>query len=105
MQWGDRGPEPDGVRQVRSGYTRGGVDCYRNGMGTKPSDSYWRSVHGNLADACFSLCASCEAICTGEGDHFRPKRKFPESVYQWSNWVLTCHDCPNLKGEKWPAGG
>lgn len=105
MHWVDRGPEPDGVRQFSAGYTRGWVNYYRNGMGTKPSDSYWRSFHGNLADAFFSLCAYCEAICKGEVDHFRPKSKFPESVYQWSNWVLTCHDCNNLKGEKWPSGG
>jgi uncharacterized protein (TIGR02646 family) len=105
MHWVDRGPEPDGVRQVRAGYTRGWVDYYRNGMGTKPSDFYWRSFHGDLADAFFYLCAYCEAICKGEVDHFRPKSKFSEPVYQWSNWVLTCHDCNNLKGEKWPSGG
>jgi hypothetical protein len=38
-------------------------------------------------------------------DHFRPKSRFPQYVYGWSNWMFSCHDCNNSKGEKWPAGG
>ena len=28
----------------------------------------------------------------GEVDHFRPKSRFPDSVYEWSNWIFACHD-------------
>ena len=35
-------------------------------------------------------------------DHFRPKVKFPEAVYEWSNWILACHDCNHVKSNKWP---
>lgn len=38
-------------------------------------------------------------------DHFRPKSRFPQYVYEWSNWVFSCRDCNNSKGEKWPEGG
>ena len=41
----------------------------------------------------------------GEVDHFRPKAHFPESVYEWSNWVLACHDCNNPKNVHWPRFG
>ena len=41
----------------------------------------------------------------GEVDHFRPKSKYPELVYQWSNWIFSCHDCNLTKREKWPRGG
>src|SRR5439155_2465679 len=51
------------------------------------------------------LCAYCEEICRGEIDHFRPKSRYPERVYEWSKWVLACHDCNNKKGEKWPSSG
>ena len=38
-------------------------------------------------------------------DHFRPKSRFPESVYEWSNWIFACHDCNQAKGDKWPIEG
>ena len=41
----------------------------------------------------------------GEVDHFRPKTKFPELVYQWSNWVYACRFCNKSKWNKWPPYG
>ena len=38
-------------------------------------------------------------------DHFRPKRRFPELVYDWDNWIFSCHECNQAKGNKWPARG
>ena len=38
-------------------------------------------------------------------EHFRPRSRFPQKVYEWSNWLLACHDCNHVKGAKWPPGG
>ncbi|MCH8151220.1 MAG: HNH endonuclease [Planctomycetes bacterium] len=78
---------------------------YRDGHGTKPSDSKWRDFHENVSNAFSSLCGYCEEICKGEVDHFRPKSKFPERVYEWDNWVLACHTCNRKKNQHWPSGG
>ena len=105
MHWVDRGPEPSSLKPIRYSYTRKWVQHYRNGVEPKPTDSYWRRFHGDLGQVFHSLCAYCEKICKGEIDHFRPKSKFPELVYDWSNWLFTCHDCNIAKREKWPIAG
>jgi len=106
MHWVDRGPEPDGLEKIRLRYTTGWVDHYGNKTrANPPSDDYWRRFHEDLYNAFFGLCAYCERRDRGEVEHFRPKSKFPERVYQWTNWVFSCHWCNHSKGEKWPAGG
>ncbi len=105
MHWVNRGPEPDGVGQVRDRYTQGWVQHYRHGVGRRPSDTRWRDFHNDLERAFHGLCAYCEEICKGEVDHFRPKSRYPELVYAWSNWLFACHDCNQAKSGRWPAGG
>ena len=105
MHWIDRGPEPDGIAQVRAQYKQGWVQYYRHRVGHRPSDAYWRDFHDDLERVFYGLCAYCEEICKGEVDHFRPKSRFPELVYDWSNWLFACHDCNQAKGGKWPVEG
>lgn len=101
----DRGPEPEGLERVRKRSTPRWVAFYRNGEGTRPSDAHWRRFADTLGRAFQGLCAYCKRNCKGEVDHFRPKSRFPEIVYEWANWVFSCHDCNHAKGEKWPEGG
>ena len=101
----DRGPEPSGLGSVRRRYTPRWVRHYRDGQGTKPSDSKWRDFHTNVSGAFLNLCGYCEEMCKGEVDHFRPKSKFPERVYKWDNWVLACHTCNHKKTDHWPSRG
>ena len=105
MHWIDRGPEPDGIAQVRAQYTQSWVQYYRHRVGRRPSDAYWRDFHEDMERVFYGLCAYCEEICKGEVDHFRPKSRFPELVYDWSNWLFACHDCNQAKDATWPAGG
>ena len=105
MHWIDRGPEPDGIVQFRAQYKQGWVQYYRHRVGQIPSDAYWRDFHDDLERVFYGLCAYCEEICKGEVDHFRPKSRFPELVYDWSNWLFACHDCNQAKGGKWPVEG
>ena len=102
----DRGPEPAGLSAISAQYTPRWVAHYRNNEGAKPpSDKRWLDFRNDLRSAFGGLCGYCEELCNGETDHFRPKSRFPELVYEWSNWILACHDCNHAKGNKWPAGG
>ena len=101
----DRGPEPSGLGSVRRRYTPRWVRHYRDGQGAKPSDAKWRDFDVDVSNAFSSLCGYCEERCKGEVDHFRPKSKFPERVYEWNNWVLACHTCNHKKSGHWPSGG
>lgn len=105
MHWVNRGPEPNELAPIRSEYTQRWVQHYRSRVGTKPADSQWRRFHDDLVATFFGHCGYCEEISRGEIDHFRPKSRFPELVYEWSNWVFACHDCNSFKGEKWPSDG
>ena len=105
MHWVDRGPEPDRLARIRARYTPRWVRFYDSKAGDKPSDSRWRDFSGDLTDAFHGLCAYCEERRRGEVDHFRPKSRYPDLVYAWSNWLFACHDCNHAKGEKWPPRG
>ena len=105
MHWVNRGPQPDGLESVRIRYTSRWVEYYTQRTGTKPQDSRWTDFKGDLERTFYGLCAYCESTCSGEVDHFRPKSRFPELVYDWANWLLACHDCNHAKGDKWPTGG
>ena len=106
MHWIDRGPEPPRLSAIRNQYTPSWVAHYRNNEGAKPpGDNRWRDFRNDLQAAFLGLCGYCEEFCNGETDHFRPKSRSPELVYEWSNWILACHDCNHAKGNKWPAGG
>ena len=105
MHWVDLGTEPRGLGQIRQVYTPRWIQYYRDGAGAKPTDSRWREFHNELQQRFDSLCGYCECTCKGELDHFRPKSRFPESVYEWSNWIFACHDCNQAKGDKWPIEG
>ena len=105
MHWVDRGEEPTGLAAVRARYTPGWVNYYSLGGGTKPNDSRWTGFKCDLERVFAGLCAYCENACRGEVDHFQPKSIFPELVYDWANWLLSCYDCNHAKGDKWPTGG
>ncbi len=105
MHWVDRGPEPPGLERIRVEYTPRWVNYYREQVGDPPRDSRWREFHEDLRVAFGGLCAYCEEVDKGEVDHFRPKKLYPELVYEWVNWVFVCHTCNQFKGEKWPNHG
>lgn len=100
-----KGSEPPKLKQVRAKRTKAWVRHYREGKGDKPTDSDWRRFADELGAEFSGLCGYCEYGCKGEVDHFRPKSKKPEAVYDWKNWVFACHDCNHTKSEKWPRQG
>ena len=37
---------------------------------------------------------------------FKPRSRFPELIYEWTNWVFSCRHCNGEhKPDKWPASG
>ena len=105
MHWVDRGPEPAGLGQTRSVYTPRWVQYYTARVGKKPTDSYWLNFRDELDSVFKGLCAYCEEFAKGEVDHFKPKSRFPDLVYYWTNWLFVCHECNHSKLDKWPADG
>ena len=106
MHWVDRGPEPPGLDHVRETLTPGWVAHYRDQVGERPSDDRWRNFIDDLRSRFHCICGYCEeAAALGGVDHFRPKSRFPEMVYSWSNWVFACSKCNSTKQDKWPACG
>ena len=105
MHWVDRGEEPAALENVRRTHTAKWVTYYRDGRGRKPSDVRWRYFREELGTRFQSICGYCEEYGRGEVDHFRPKSKFPELVYEWSNWVFACRSCNAFKKDKWPSDG
>lgn len=105
MHWVDRGPEPEALDSIRSQYTPRWVEHFRYGTAPRPSDSRWGEFRADLSRIFSNLCAYCEELCRGEVEHFRPRSRFPEKVYEWRNWLLACHDCNHAKGKQWPSGG
>ena len=93
------------LTKFRAVFSNKWILFYREGAGSKPTDSHWRKFQSDLNLVFQSLCAYCERYCTGEVDHFQPKSKFPELVYQWTNWLYVCHECNLARGSKWPNEG
>ena len=114
MRWVDRGPEPAGVAGYARQFTQGWIDHYVQRLGQIPTDSFWREFRINLGNITNEICWYCERQCHDETevgslaptvDHFRPRSRFPELVYSWSNWIFSCRRCNQEKGNKWPSGG
>lgn len=56
---------------------------------------YWSEISRELFDAYDAICAySCHWIPGDTGfktvEHFRPKSKYPNHAYEWSNYRLVC---------------
>jgi len=64
-----------------------------------PTDDKFRQ---RLEDDFNSKCCYCEDNqIKGEVEHFLPKSKFPHLEFEWNNLLWACHDCNNIKGNKY----
>lgn len=105
MHWVNRGEEPLGLKDVRSKFTSEWVNRHRAGINHRPTPR-WGKFREELEAKFHGLCGYCEEITRGEIDHFKPVSKFPDLVYEWSNWVFACNTCNSrFKKDKWPEQG
>ncbi len=96
-------------------FTPGWVDYFRYDIGGRPTDSYWREFRSALGNRSADICWYCERQCepaseaSGKAatvDHFKPRSRCPELVYEWTNWVFSCRRCNgDNKQDKWPPLG
>ena len=115
MRWIDRGPEPGQVAVYAREYTQGWVSYFQDGVGSRPTDSFWREFRSRLGDRSARMCWYCERRCNSAAevgdraatlDHFRPLSRFPNLAYDWSNWVFSCRRCnADNKQGLWPDNG
>ena len=115
MRWVDRGPEPDGVAEYSRRFTQGWIDYSKNPASGRPADSFWREFRRTLGSHTGNICWYCERVCFTDAeigglaptvDHFRPRSKFPQFAYEWSNWIFSCKRCnEDNKEDKWPIAG
>ena len=115
MRWVDRGPEPDKVAGYARQFTQGWVNHFQNGVGGRPIDSSWQKLRSKLGSQTNNICWYCERQCGAGGgvgwreptvDHFRPRSRFPQLVYEWTNWIFSCYMCNVVnKQDKWPDTG
>ena len=115
MRWIDRGPEPKGVGRYAQRFTQSWVDYFQNRIGERPSDFLWSVFRPELGSRSNNICWYCERQCDAEAevgglsstvDHFQPISRFPQLVYEWSNWVFSCRRCNvDNKKDKWPDTG
>ena len=63
--------------------------------------SYWKKAASHLKAAYSSLCAytSLHLVDNGSVDHFRPKIKYPDLAYEWSNYRLARQKINLRKGD------
>lgn len=61
----------------------------------------YRTAHGK--------CAFCESVMAHVSaphiEHYRPKQKFPDLVFAWNNWLLSCGRCNDTKWAHFPDCG
>ena len=96
-------------------YTQGWVRYFQDGVGPRPTDSSWREFRRNLGDRSDGMCWYCERRCDPAAevgdraatlDHFRPRSRFPNLAYNWSNWIFSCRRCNSeYKQDRWPNDG
>jgi len=68
------------------------------------SHDYWTGVKAKLHEAYSGICNfSCHWIPYDTGsrtvEHFRPKSKYPQQAYEWSNFRLVCGTLNGRKGD------
>lgn len=67
-----------------------------------------KDVRKSLKDMFNKKCAFCESyiphIDYPQIEHFKPKAKYPELCFDWTNFLLSCPVCNNKsnKGDKFP---
>jgi uncharacterized protein (TIGR02646 family) len=108
----NRGPEPDSfATRAADWYRQFEEACRRNPELT--ASQFWSNVRAQVradAQALYTAfhgkCAYCEAkmahVTSPHVEHYRPKSKFPDRMFDWQNWLLSCGRCNDRKWARFP---
>lgn len=65
----------------------------------------WVELQSQLKAIFHDKCAYCEIIVPRDVEHYYPKSKYPEYMFQWTNMLFVCKNCDTDKGQKFPVEG
>jgi uncharacterized protein (TIGR02646 family) len=108
----ERGPEPDSFAVRAAGWDRRFEEAHRRNPELTASQ-FWSSVRAQVradAEALYAAfhgkCAYCEArmahVSPPHVEHYHPKSKFPDRMFDWQNWLLSCGRCNDIKWAHFP---
>jgi len=108
----ERGPEPDSFAARAADWYRRFEEAHRRNPELTASQ-FWSSVRAHVradAEALYAAfhgkCAYCEAkmahVSPPHVEHYRPKSKFPDRMFDWQNWLLSCGRCNDRKWAHFP---
>lgn len=65
----------------------------------RKTNPVFKTVRACLASMCSGArrCGYCEDSAADEVEHFKPKALYPEVVFVWKNYVLSCGPCNGAK--------
>lgn len=108
----ERGPEPDGFAERAANWRRRFEEAHRQNP-KLTAGQFWSRVRAEIRDDAQALyeafhgkCAFCEAkmahVSHPHVEHYRPKSRFPDLMFDWQNWLLSCGRCNDAKWAHFP---
>jgi uncharacterized protein (TIGR02646 family) len=108
----NRGPEPDGFAMRAADWYRRFEEARRKDPKLTASQ-FWSRVRATvradaqvLYEAFHGKCAFCEAkmahVSSPHVEHYCPKSRFPDRMFDWQNWLLSCGRCNDKKWAHFP---
>jgi uncharacterized protein (TIGR02646 family) len=108
----NRGPQPDGFAARAADWR----NCFEEICRHNPkltASQFWSQVRTEIqadAQAIYEVfhgkCAFCEAkmahVSSPHIEHYRPKSRFPDKMFDWQNWLLSCGRCNDIKWAHFP---
>ncbi len=108
----NRGAEPEGFA-IHSARWQEQFELARQRDPKLSAAKFWDRVRPSirpyaqiLEQAFYSKCAFCESkmahVSRPHIEHYSPKSKFPELMFKWQNWLLSCGRCNETKWAHFP---
>lgn len=68
----------------------------------RSNNPVFRAVHRKLKEMCSGAqrCNYCEDSAGDEVEHIKPRSLYPERVFVWDNYLLSCGQCNRSKGSR-----
>jgi len=101
--------EPDKLREKKAEWTQRYLELIESGSDSKDRYPRGKYNHREIKAALKEMYGACCCYCEGNVDptssqqveHYRPKSKFPDLTFEWSNLHYCCPKCNISKSDKW----
>lgn len=86
-----------GASKLKAGEKKIGT-AWANFLSSKPKVAVAAAL-----DQCFRYkCAYCESVAAQDIEHFYPKTRYPQRMFDWENFLRGCKNCNNFKLDQFP---